>query len=286
MRLDVPLGDVESLERGGDATPPKMTANILGLAGVLGPLPINNTDRLYEEANHNRSSFADFLDIFNHRLMALLFRARRKFRPALDRRGPDDGYPARVFFSLLGLGMRDLRGRVLADGTGDRALLPYTGLFTESFRSPAGLERILEDYFGVPARIETFKGGWDALEPDDWTAIGVRTGRNNVLGRTALIGRRVPNAASSFEVLLGPLGLESFRSFLPTGNAFRKLTSLIRFYAHQELGFTLRLVLRAEEMPHLHIRARGGDAYLGYTTWLSRRTPQRDDDKVRITGMR
>lgn len=284
VRLDMPPSDVESLAPSADSDAPVMTTNILGLAGVLGPLPLSITEELFEEARHNRFAFADFLDIFNHRLIALLFRARKKYRPVLDSRTPANGQVARVLFSLLGLGTRNLRGRVLANRTNDRALLAYTGLFAERHRSAAGLQRVLEDYFGVPARIDTFRGNWDPLDAADQTALGRR---NQALGDTAMLGRRVWNQAGRFEVRLGPLDLPRFRSFLPhEHDAFPRLVSLVRFYAHSELAFDVRLVLRREQVPMLCIHSRGGDAYLGRTTWLRRRTPDRDDDKVRLTGTR
>lgn len=287
VRLDSPPTDVEALAHDEPSQRPVMTTNVIGLAGVLGPLPLNVTEQLFAEARHGRRAFADFLDIFNHRLISLLYRARRKYRPALDSNTPADGRVARVLASILGLGTRSLRGRVLGDGSKDHALLTYAGLFAERYRSPAGLERILSDYFGVPAALETFKGHWDALEPEDRTAIGSVRGRNHTLGATALVGKRVWNPAARFEVRLGPLDLTRFRAFLPPANdAWPRLVALVRFYARDELDFDARLVLRREQIPSLHLRARGGDAYLGWTTWLHRRTPERDDAQVQLAGPR
>jgi type VI secretion system protein ImpH len=309
VRLDIPSSDVESLRagrRGGDGRhdePPTMLVNVLGLAGVLGPLPQTVTETILHELRRGDrafddlpvSSFSDFLDIFNHRLISLLYRARKKYRPALDPRGPHEGRVSRVLYSILGLGTPHLKGRLLGEtslnrpfgqpSAGDRLLLPYTGLFAERYRSPIGLERILADAFGTPATVTPFVGAWETIEDSDRTAIGTRLGRNQRLGHAALAGRRIWNQAARFEVSLGPLKLEQFRSFLPVAeNAYRPLVSLIRFYAHEELGFSIRLILDRNEIPELELK-RGGSAHLGQTTWLARRRPfAADDTQVRLTG--
>src|SRR5215468_9827462 len=64
--------------RNHDVPPAAMTVNFLGLAGCLGPLPAHYTERLLERAWRQDTAFRDFLDIFNHRLVSLLYRAYKK----------------------------------------------------------------------------------------------------------------------------------------------------------------------------------------------------------------
>ena len=292
VRLDLPSSDVESLERLDGEGQPTMRVNVLGLAGGLGPLPHAVTETILRQLRGGQRAFADFLDIFNHRLISLLHRARKKYRPSLDPHGPHEGRVSRVLYALLGLGTPYLRGRVLGEaqprtgeGRADRPLLAYSGLFAERYRSPAGLERIIDDCFGVKSAIVPFLGAWAEVEENDRTAIGVKLGRNNRLGHGTLVGGRIWDQAARFEVRLGPLSLEQFRSFLPgAADAYRSLVSLIRFYAHEELGFQLRLVLRKEAIPRLHLK-REGAAHLGHTTWLTTGRPSaKDDDQVRLAG--
>lgn len=284
VRLDVPPSDVESLD---DSQPPAMTTNVMGLAGILGPLPHTITELILEELRHGRRVFADFLDIFNHRLLSLLYRAKKRYRPALDSNGPHRGRVARVLYAILGLGTPELRGRVLDRASADRQLLAYAGLFAERYRSPVALERIIEHCFGVPATVVPFVGAWEELGENSWTAIGAREGRNHRLGHSALAGRRIWNQAATFEVRLGPLDFTQFRSFLPrAADGYRQLRELVRFYAHDELGFHFRLVLRKEEIPQLLLTTRDDPVFLGQTTWLHRRMPDAHDDQVRLPGAR
>jgi type VI secretion system protein ImpH len=83
VKLDFPASDVEHVKRRTDMpqreqpkAPAEMTVNFLGLAGGLGALDIPSTELVLERASHNDKALRDFLDIFNHRLVSLLYRIR------------------------------------------------------------------------------------------------------------------------------------------------------------------------------------------------------------------
>jgi type VI secretion system protein ImpH len=269
---------VEEIRLPQNGEPVEMTVNVLGLAGVLGPLPSAITELILERSFRKDTAFRDFLDLFNHRLVSLLYRARKKYRPALDPKAPDRGRVATVLYSLIGLGTPHLRGRL---GIPDRALLPYAGFLADRPRSTVGLVRILEDCFAVPAEVAPFQGRWQALDDEDLTRLGRR---NHVLGGMdggAVLGRQVWDQAARFELRLGPMTLERFRSFLPDGDAFKPLVAVTRFYVREELGFAIRLTLQAAEVPELRL---GGGARLGWTSWLRTKPFACNDSQVRLTG--
>jgi type VI secretion system protein ImpH len=279
VRLDYPPTDVEEIKAPADGEPVEMLVNVLGLGGVLGPLPPAITELILERGFRKDFALRDFLDIFNHRLVSILYRARKKYRPALDRHAPANGRVATVLYAFLGLGTPHLRGRMELP---DRALLPYAGLAVDRYRSTVGLIRILEDHFEAPVDVSQFHGRWQRLEPDDWTRIG-RTGMNRRLGESAVLGTKTWDQAASFEISIGPLALDRFLSFLPIGRAFKPLVAAVRYYVREELGFTFRLLLRAAEVPELRLGPAEG-AFLGWTTWLKTKPTTADDSQVRLTG--
>ncbi len=296
VRLDFPASDVEDIRfpqgaaNGGtaeNAEPIEMTVNVLGLAGVLGPLPPAVTELILERSFRKDTALRDFLDLFNHRLVSLLYRARKKYRPALDSKAPDRGRVATVLFSLIGLGTPRLLGRL---GIPDRALLPYAGFLVDRARSTVGLVRIVEDCFGVPAGIVPFQGRWHALDDQDVTLLGRRNQALGSIGGGAVLGRRVWDQAARFELRLGPMSLRRFLSFLPGGDAHEPLAAVTRFYIREELGFTIRLTLAAAEVPELRLVSLAGQdsgaggARLGWTSWLKTKPFPCNDSQVAITG--
>ena len=58
-------------------------------------------------------------------------------------------------------------------------------------------------------------------------------------------------------IRLGPLTLNQYLDFLPTGPAYEPLRALTRFFAGDELDFELQLVLKKEEAPPCRV-GRGG----------------------------
>jgi hypothetical protein len=147
----------------------------------------------------------------------------------------------------------------------DRALLHYAGILAQQPRSMAGLKQILSDYFQVEVKIVQFAGKWCDLEEDQWTAIG-DSGKNQRLGQdTVVVGTRVWDQHSRFEIHLGPLGLDDFESFLPTEWRFGVLCDLVRFYVKDEFDFNVRLTLKAAEIPTVSLSTQPA---LSWTSWL------------------
>jgi type VI secretion system protein ImpH len=280
--FDFPATEVDSVEPpAAPGEPARMRVNVLGLAGVLGPLPHPFTEQVIDRVWKQDTALRDFLDIFNHRLVSLLYRARKRHRPGLSWQPPDAEPTSRAAFAFLGLGTEGLRDRMRG---ADRALLPYTGLLSQRPRSAVGLEILLKDYFAVPVRADQFHGQWLELPPEEQTALGLHRGRNQVLGGLhdgAVLGTKVWDQNVRFELRLGPMGLRRFLDFLPIGRGYWALTELTRFYVGDELAFDVRLTLRHGEVPPCRL---GAGPRLGWTSWLRTREPDRDDSQVTLSG--
>jgi len=263
----------------------RLIQNFIGLAGALGPLPRPFTERLLENEKRGDRGFRVFLDIFNHRLAALMVRMRRKHRIALEPTPPQDSHFARYLFSFMGLGLDHLRDRTVLE---DRALLRYGGLIAQRPRSAAGMERILEDHFDVPVAVEPFDGAWHVLPDHQRTGLGLRLGRNQLLGRDATLGARYWDQQTGFVLKIGPLPLDRFLDFLPpprgqpeaAGVAYRALKPLARFYAGLEYGIRLNLICAAQERPLARLGT--GGMRLGWTSWLASAPAALDDAQVTV----
>ena len=266
--FDHPPSDLDSMKGGDAGEPAEMTVNFMGLAGAVGPLPRWVTESVVRRAGQRDTAFQDFLDLFNHRLVSMMFQARRRTRVALHTRTPEESRYSRCLLALMGLGTSDLRDKMAVR---DRSLLPYGGLLARSVRSLSGLKGILKDYFGVGVDAISYRGAWLKIENDQLTCLS-SSGPNNCLGRTAVLGSRFWNQGAGYELRLGPLNMKQFLSFLPIGRAFPALRAITRFYAGDELDCHVRLTLKAEEVPELRLGP-AADARLGWNTRITKVSP-------------
>ena len=111
-----------------------MTVNFLGLTGPSGVLPQVYTELVQARARSGDTTLAAFLDVFNHRLVSLFYRAWEKHHVAVAAEADGADRFSDYLFSLIGLGLRPLRSR---HEFPDRVLLTYSGFFARRQR-PAG----------------------------------------------------------------------------------------------------------------------------------------------------
>ncbi len=271
IHLAFPATDIASIkDRKGDNDPYEMKVNFMGLSGALGPLPLPFADLVFQRSTQKDFGLRDFLDIFNHRLISIFYRIRKRHRFGMGVRSPEQDNAARYLYSLIGIGNPRLHGRLALP---DRSLLSHAGLFAKEHRTMAGLEAILRHHFGVPIRGIALVGRFYPIDPANQTAIGAK-GKNRRLGDTAFLGGRVWDQESGFDLRIGPLPLDAFLRFLPGGEALGRLCELTRFYVGETFSFGIQLVLEATEVPQAQLLPRKGTqgraegVRLGYTSWL------------------
>lgn len=242
---------------------PRLYGEGFGLLGPNGPLPLHLTEYADERRRlHQDPSFADFLNLFHHRLASLFYRAWADAEPAVEADRPDN----RFFWylgALAGLGTPGLQGR---DSVGDRAKLYRVGRFAAMARCQEGLEDILGDHLGVSVSVVPFQARWLVIPEHEWLRLG-RGRPVGRLGRDASLGRRSWQCQFSFRVVLEALTREEFEAFLPGQPGLAELGDLVRAYTGDELSWDLELRLKPRQAPVLRL-ARG--QRLGMSTWLGR----------------
>ncbi len=258
---------------GTDGNPPRLRLQVrlFGLLGPNGPMPIHITEYARERLrNAGDPTLSRFLDVFNHRFLALFYRAWAQAQPHVNRDRPGMDRFAGYVGALLGIRPAMFRHR---DAIADEAKLFHSGALVRHVRSAEALGRILQHYFRVPVRIEEFVAHWMPLGERERTFLG-REGAT--LGAGAVVCRRVWDRQHKFRIRIGSLTLREYESFLPAGALLGKLADWIRFYLSFELDWDVRLVLRRNEVPALVLNR---TRRLGWTTWLgARRKPTDADD--------
>ncbi len=252
-------------EAGGDGRADRLLVHFFGLFGPDGPLPLHLTEYARDRLRNERdATFARFADLFHHRAISLLYRAWADVRPAVSFDRPESDRFAAYAGALAGLGMASLRDR---DAMPDLTKLHFAGLLANQTRHADGLAAILSAFFTVPVQVECFVGSWLSLPGEDQTSLGGEPGVAT-LGAGALLGSRVWSRTHKFRLVFGPLGLADYERLLPGGDSFHKLVPIIRNYAGDTLAWTVRFVLRRDEVPNTRL---GQSGRLGWTTWLKPR---------------
>ena len=289
VSLSFPSASVREIIPRGPGQPYDFTmhVNFMGLTGPSGTLPRHYSTLLIERTRDKETGYRDFLDLFNHRLVSLFYRAWEKYRipAAYERAGTTRSTASNLdlfsfgVYSLVGLGTDGLRGRTAVP---DETFLYYAGLFACQSRSPAGIVSIISSYFNVPAAVDSFIGQWLLLPPEERSALPAKRnpkGLNCRLGTDSVLGSRVWDVQSKFRVRLGPLTYAQFCEFLPSGNGFNAIFDLLKTYAGPCLDAEIQPVLQAAEVPFTQLLSSPRvKPRLGQNVWMASRPFENDFD--------
>lgn len=258
-------GDLESVQAGPGGRL-RVAQFGFGIFGPNGALPTHLTEYAFERRRHHEDgAVSDFVNLFQHRLATLFYRAWAESDPVASHARPDDDDFARYLGALIGLVDEAAAGR---DSIPAAAKLSRAGLLGSASRSADGLESLLSDYFGQPIRVRQFVGSWLRVPDELRTRLGARDGYG-ALGATATLGGASWQCQGRFEVVVGPVRFEDFLQFLPGSRALRALADLVRLYTSGEWAWQVRLLVNAGDAPGISL---GRVGRLGWTSWLGRRS--------------
>lgn len=256
--------DVSSVEAGPHGRL-RLAQYGFGMFGPNGALPFHLTEFVFERRRHHEdAAVSDFINLFQHRLIALFYRAWADSDPVACHSRPEDDHFAAFLGALIGVFDESARNR---DAVPDYAKLCRVGQIGASARSADGLEAVLSDYFRQKIEVREFVGSWLRIPQELRTRLGA-TDDSAVLGRAATLGAGSWQRQGKFEVVIGPMAFEDFLQFLPGSRALRSLADLVRFYTSGEWVWQVRLLVEKGDAPSV---ALGRVGRLGWTSWLGRK---------------
>jgi type VI secretion system protein ImpH len=258
----------------------ELETTFLGLYGPSSPLPPDVNEAITSNAIDS-DALRGFLDVFNNRLIGLLFRTWRRYRhhQVFDGQGRDE--ITRLIASLAGaLDLIDVDdGKRDKDPLSQRSVLSNAASVALFCHSASVLERILESSLpGVTARVEEWiPRKATVVQEQRWT-LGAA---NSTLSEDALLGAHVPDVCGKFRIWLGPLDLDEYIALLPRAEWRDALDHLVRRVLRDHLIYDVMLMIRPSAAPMWKL---GGDPALGHTAWLGR--PTRPNNAVAFVGAR
>lgn len=283
LSLSFPASEIESLtvsrmdEGGTDAacarplSAVELTPAFMGLLGGQGTLPLVYTEQLaWREVHHKDGAARAFMDVFSNRAVTLFYQAWKKHRLHVQFESDRRQRFLPLAMALSGMGQRGLRERFTPQehGVNDEALAYYAGTLQQRTLSAHQLRQVLQDYLGVPVRMEQFVGRWYTIPEQGRTLLGLAG--PGVLGQSAMLGDRVWQRDLCVRIHLGPLNHEQFRRYLPGAPGAAALKALLTLLSGVSLEWEINLQLRRADVcgSTLDSTRPATQARLGWDTFL------------------
>ncbi len=270
-----PGGDLAAItyaQEGGTLAATVRTT-LLGLLGTESPLP----ERLSEDVllADDEEALQPFFDVFQHRLLSLLYRSWRRYAPVAAFDGGGDEGLARCLQSLVGI---DAFSRYRLP----RATVPLFALGLSdlarcepSFLDTAALEALLERVFpDLQARVIGREPRRVRASAEDLTRLGEA---QTTLGLNAAYGQEALDTSGIVRILVGPVSRGLYEALLPGGSRYRALQPLVDEWLAARAQAELEVLISAADAPTLRL----GDSFGGALGIDSRRA-RRDVSWVRM----
>ena len=227
----------------------EMEVGFSGLVGSQGVVPYYLTETLQRELKAKNSALRDFLDLFHHRHISLLYRAWKKYQLPVNfelarlRQEREQDLFSQAIASIAGLGTSEMRYRLPVP---DDALLGMAAHLGRQQCSAAALTHMIRRYFGLEVSIDQFQGQWDALPDDVLTRLPCAEhpqGVNNRLGVDSIMGTHCFQAQNKFRVVVAPMNYEDHMAMAPGSHKLEALKSFIQLSAGVEMDFEISVTL-------------------------------------------
>jgi len=235
--------------------------SLTSIYGFNGILPDYFSDEIIQDP---KSGLKEFLDIFSHRQLDLLFDVWSKYQcfaeTTMDATRKVNRQMDQVLLALGGTGMTEPEDDPLFIRGLKRCLV---GLFQRRQKTPMGLKFLMTSYFGsLETHIEQHTVSYRPIPQAQRTRLGTSTSQLGFHGNF-LAGARMEDTDGSFSITLKSLDLETFYRFLPGGESWLELSELLRVYTGNQWDCSGVLELRADEIPQWTL----GSMRLGADTW-------------------
>jgi len=251
-----------------------MQVCFMGLTGQSSILPVHFTELEINRIRDKDFALKSFYDLFNHRAISFFYRAWEKYqlpfayeRSKIDNPACSDPITT-ALHSIVGVGGDVMQKQLQLDA---EDMLFYAGFFATPNRSASSLGNALTDILNIPVKVNQFKGEWVALLDEDRMQLPVfpLSGKNNCLGVDSVIGNEVFTVEGKFQLEIGPLNRNQFRSLQPNSQGQAALKHFTRLFVGGSFQFELKYILEDDAISHWILAENQYDGpALGVNTWL------------------
>lgn len=241
----------------------EVSTTFLGLTGSASPLPLYLAEEVAQE-DPDDAVQREFLDLFHHRLLSLLYRIESRYRVTRELTVSCKDLWSRRILALAGFDTYDHEWPGILPAF---RLLRIACLLVSRVRTAEKLEMALQDVLGAELEgarvtVKQFVGRW--VDIDARMQLGAA---NNLLGRNTLLGGRAFDRKGRFEVEIGPLSPRAYQRLMADGDLYILAREVIALFVRDPLEYTFELSL-AESVARTFTLSSGWPTRLGRDTWL------------------
>ena len=284
VRLGFAVQDVVEFRSPTQTGPARVTVANFGLLGPEGPMPLHLTrwvlDRLSQRwfagtsaQQKSDTTFVDFVNILQHRMIALFYRAWADAHVGVQAERAVGGRVRTMLEAMAGIGLPGTQNPENPEL--DAVKVRQAAALASQVDGPERLTLFIAEAFKVPVQLKEFVAAWLTVPRTFQTQLG-RDHRS--LGRNATIGPRSFSRQSRVELRIGPLGYDQFKAFLPGGEKLRMLKRAVRDLVGELLDVDLRIVLARDAVPSACM----GTAQLARTAWVAPPDDRGDAEDMRL----
>ena len=267
ITLGFPAGDIQSI-RPEDSGSYQVYTSLMCLAGSRGPLPLVFTEMLLASRRNKDHAPVDFMDVFNHRLLHLLFQAKQKYHLSLGARHLADMPLLRFVDASASLGFREKKA------VNEEAIwLQHAALMGAAPRSMSSLLAMLQDRLGIRFEAQQFFGEWLNIDPAEQALLGRGANHRSAaqLGVNATLGIRAWHQGAAILLKAKNLTPQAYQKLLPGESFHRKLKWLVKQHQSSNYRVCLQIHLKDRHFKPAGLGAQG--PRLGLTAWLTHAAP-------------
>lgn len=254
----------------------EITTAFMGVSGAMTPMPLYLAEEVCQDDEGARIK-RDFLDLFHHRLVSLVYRIGIKFDFAREYTQEAEDPWSRRMLAMAGL---DAYERWRMRHLSRQQLLRLAPLLASKVRSAHTLALAVQDITAealqdASVHVVQFTGDWTMLDPEQRIALGRE---NSEVGINAVLGVECFHRAGKATIVIGPLR-DNFRRFLADGDMFPAICELVGMLSPEPIEYELDLVL-VDRPPFMLGKKEGGR--VGFDSWLSSRAAQRGQTHLKV----
>jgi type VI secretion system protein ImpH len=255
-RVGFPGSEVAAVEFDEERpeAPPSVRTTFMGLYGVNAAMPSHLIDDIVLRREGHEKAMA-FLDIFNHRVVTLLYRAWLKYHYPVNFRAGGTDEVSNYLLCLAGLGIGNAAHK---SGLAPSRLLALLGLFSQRTRPAEGLAGVVRHLLdGAQVAVREFYPVWTPVgTPQGLTA---RSPRRVAAGGTApsglgdghVLGSRLLDHSQAVLVTIMPRDTAQTHALLPGEPLHDDLMRFVAVYLGQKADAILCMKIPASNAPQL-----------------------------------